>query len=66
MYATTVWIVLLVASALLELVARLHPRVSTIERAGARLATRVAGRVALWAVWIFVGLHLFARYTLPR
>jgi hypothetical protein len=33
---------------------------------GARLASNLPLRVTLWAGWIFVGLHLFARYTLPR
>ncbi len=67
MNATIAWIALLVAGALLEVVARLHPRgVVSIERAAARIATRVVGRMVLWALWIFVGLHLFARYTLPH
>ncbi|MGA7836207.1 MAG: hypothetical protein WCA31_13460 [Acidimicrobiales bacterium] len=67
MDATIAWVALLVAGALVELMARLHPRrVSSLERTGARLATHVAGRALLWALWIFVGLHLFARYTMPH
>lgn len=67
MYATIGWIVLLVASVATEVVSRLVPRhVSSLERTAARIATRVSGRALLWALWIFVGLHLFARYTLAR
>lgn len=67
MIVTIAWIALLVASVAIELVSRRHPqRVATIEQTGARIATRLLGRAVLWIAWIFVGVHLFARYTVPR
>ncbi|HEV7958940.1 MAG TPA: hypothetical protein VGP11_05725 [Acidimicrobiales bacterium] len=54
-------------SVLVELVARRHPhRVVTIEQTGARIARSVLGRAILWFAWIFVGVHLFTRYTIPH
>lgn len=67
MYATLGWLVLLGASVLIELLARfLSARTSTLAQLGATLASRVPGRVILIILWIFVGLHLFARSTIPR
>lgn len=67
MYATAMWIALLTVSVALEVISWAAPRrISSLERTGARIAIRVSGRALLWALWIFVGLHLFARYTLPR
>jgi hypothetical protein len=64
---TIAWIALLAASVVVELVSRRYPpRVATIGQTGARIATRLLGRVILWIGWIFVGVHLFARYTIPR
>jgi hypothetical protein len=64
---TILWWVLIVAGAAFELTARVRPTLVTpLARLGARLASHFPLRVALWAGWIFVGLHLFARYTLPR
>jgi hypothetical protein len=67
MTVTIAWIVLLAASLVVELVSRRHPqRVATLEQTGARIATSVLGRAILWSAWIFVGVHLFARYTIQR
>jgi hypothetical protein len=67
MTVTIAWIVLLAATVVIEVVSRRRlQRVATIEQTGARLATWVLGRVVLWLAWIFVGLHLFARYTIPH
>lgn len=67
MYATSAWIALLSVCAVIELVARYRPRaVASLERIGARIATRITGRLVLWGLWIFIGVHLFTRYTLPR
>lgn len=66
MYGTVIWIVLFVVGALLELRARRSTSaVSSLGALGARVSSRVFGRSLLIACWIFVGLHLFARYTLP-
>jgi hypothetical protein len=64
---TALWWVLIGAGAAFELVARIRPTaIAPLAHLGARLASNLPLRVALWAGWIFVGLHLFARYTLPR
>jgi hypothetical protein len=64
---SVVWWVLVVASVLLELLARVRPQVvAPLSRVGAQLARVLPLRVVLWAGWIFVGLHLFTRYTLSR
>jgi hypothetical protein len=64
---TILWFVLLGASVLLELLARLVPsRFSTISQFGASVASRRTGRVVLTLFWVFVGVHLFSRYTIPR
>jgi hypothetical protein len=66
MYATIGWLVLLGAGLLIEVLGRLRPaRISTLARLGAMLASRILGRVVLILIWIFVGVHLFARYTIP-
>jgi hypothetical protein len=66
MYGTVGWILLLAVGVILELASRTHlVRTPHIVRAGALVATRVAGRVILILFWVFVGLHLFTRYTLP-
>jgi hypothetical protein len=64
---TTLWWVLIGVAAAFEFAARVRPTlIAPLARLGARLASDVALRVALWAGWIFVGVHLFSRYTLPR
>lgn len=67
MYVTWVWIALLFAVVIVELWSRKHPeRFSSLSRTGALLASRLPGRVVLVVLWVFVGLHLFARYTIPK
>jgi hypothetical protein len=67
MYANIGWLALLGASFLIEVLARFRStRTPTLAQLGAALATRVPGRVILLLLWLFVGLHLFARYTFPR
>jgi hypothetical protein len=64
---TAIWWVLIVAGLALEIVARIRPQViAPLSRVGARLAGTVPLRMALWAGWIFIGLHLFTRDTLPH
>jgi hypothetical protein len=66
MYGTVGWIVFLAAGLLLELASRTRAiKTPTLVRASDLVATRVVGRVVLVLFWIFVGLHLFTRYTLP-
>jgi hypothetical protein len=65
--ASAIWLALLVACVLFEILGRLHPaRVSTLSRATSMLARHTSGRVVLILLWVFVGLHLFARYTVPH
>jgi len=66
-YGTVGWLALLALALLFELLARLHlTKTSTLGQFGATIASRLPGRVLLVLLWIFVGVHLFARYTLPR
>jgi hypothetical protein len=66
MYGTVGWILILAAGLAFELASRLTlARTPTLARTGALVASRVAGRVILILFWVFVGLHLFTRYTLP-
>jgi hypothetical protein len=65
--ATVSWIVLLAASLVIELLSRRPGHyVASLSATGAWVATRVIGRAFLWGLWIFVGLHLFARYGIQR
>lgn len=67
MAVTAIWLALLAIGILIEVLGRLRPsRVSTLDRAAAMIERRITGRVILILLWIFVGFHLFARYTVPR
>lgn len=67
MVGTAFWLALLAAGALVEVLGRLRPnRVSTLNRAAAMIEKRITGRAILILLWVFVGFHLFARYTVPR
>jgi hypothetical protein len=67
MNATAIWIALLAVAVLFEVLGRLRPtRVSTLNRFGSMISRRLSVRVILILLWIFVGIHLFARYTIPR
>jgi hypothetical protein len=67
MFVTGVWYALLAVGVAIEVLGRRRPnRVSTLNRAAALLETRIAGRAILILLWIFVGFHLFARYTVPH
>ena len=60
------WLVLLAIGALIELLARMGVgRLTTLGRVGAAIATSFGGRLLLLLVWMFVGFHLFSRYTRP-
>lgn len=64
---TVVWWVLIVGSVIMEIVARVRPQViAPLSRVGARFASVLPLRILLWVGWIFIGAHLFTRYTLPR
>jgi len=67
MIGDILWLVLLGACLAIEVLARLDPaRSATLAQFGASVASRRVGRVLLVALWVFIGVHLFARYTLPR
>jgi hypothetical protein len=64
---TVVWWVLIAGGVILDIMARVRPQlIAPLSRVGARLAGLLPLRVVLWAGWIFLGVHLFTRYTLPR
>jgi hypothetical protein len=63
---TVLWWVLIAGGAALEVAGRIRPAlVAPLSRLGDRVASHLPLRVALWVGWIFVGVHVFARYTLP-
>ncbi|MGC2486305.1 MAG: hypothetical protein WA359_08690 [Acidimicrobiales bacterium] len=63
MIVTVIWWVLIGAGVVLEVVARARPNtLASLPRVGAWVARSIPGRVVLWMGWIFVGVHLFARY----
>jgi hypothetical protein len=66
MLVTLAWFTLFAVVILWEMVCRASAgRWTSLARVGQRLWARPPGRVALIALWAFVGWHLFARYTLP-
>jgi hypothetical protein len=61
------WFVLFGASVATETLARLVPaRFATLADLASRAASRRLGRLLLILFWAFVGVHLFARYTIPH
>jgi hypothetical protein len=65
--ASALWTALLVVGVLIEIVGRIRPgNVSNLSRAASMAAARIPGRLMLIAFWLFVGFHLFARYTVPH
>ncbi len=67
MDATWLWVALLAVAVAVEVTGHVRPaRVASLRRTGALVAARVPGRLLLLALWVFVGVHLFARYTVPR
>jgi hypothetical protein len=67
MIGNVLWFVLLGASVAVEVLARLYPqRFATLTQFGTKVASHLAGRLLLVLLWVFVGVHLFARYTIPR
>ncbi len=67
MIGDVLWFALLGVGVALEVLARLVPaRVATLAQLASGVASRRLGRLLLVLFWAFVGVHLFARYTLPR
>jgi hypothetical protein len=67
MIGNIAWFILLGACVLIEVLARRFPsRFATLAQFGTTIASRRIGRFLLVLVWLFVGVHLFARYTIPR
>jgi hypothetical protein len=64
---TVLWLVILGAGLAVDVVARRDPtKCATLTQIGAKVSSRGVGRLLLVVLWVFVGVHLFARYTLPR
>jgi hypothetical protein len=64
--ATIGWIAFLGALGVLEIIDRSTHRFVGPSRLTQLLAQRAPGRWILFVIWVFVGLHLFARYTVVR
>ncbi|HVA08796.1 MAG TPA: hypothetical protein VNG12_18840 [Acidimicrobiales bacterium] len=66
MLGTTGWLVIAGAAIMWEAVCRAsRGRFPGLGRTGSMLARRLPWRVVLIVLWMFAGLHLFARYTVP-
>jgi hypothetical protein len=66
MVGAIAWIALLAAALAWECWCRLaRPRWLSVTDLCLVMARHPAGKLLLIAVWAFVGLHVFARYTLP-
>jgi len=64
---TVLWCAITVSGLAWELTCRISDgRWPGLREVGSALASSLPGRVALFALWVFVGVHLFARYTVPR
>ena len=63
---TVAWLALALAAIAWEISCRrAGPRWTSLTAMGSALWGRLPGRLALIALWAFVGWHVFARYTLP-
>jgi hypothetical protein len=63
---TVAWLALALAAIAWEISCRrAGPRWTSLTAMGSPLWGRLPGRLALIALWAFVGWHVFARYTLP-
>jgi hypothetical protein len=66
MIGTIGWLVLLGLGLLTEILSRAGVlRTPALARSLALVGSSRSGRVFLVLLWLFVGLHLFTRYTLP-
>jgi hypothetical protein len=67
MIGDILWLALLGAGVAIELLARLVPaRFASLSQFASIVASRPLGRLLLALFWAFAGVHLFARYTIPR
>lgn len=66
MVVALAWLALLATGLTWELFSRDDPRRLSLTRIAVALGSSRLGRLLLIVGWAFVGLHLFARYTLPR
>ena len=66
MIGTISWLVLLALGLVVEILSRAGVlRTPTLARSLTLVGSSLSGRVILVLFWVFVGLHLFTRYTLP-
>ena len=67
MAVTAAWAALIIAAFLWEFCCRLaaHRWASLVDLAAVAARRRV-GLLLVVAIWAFVGVHVFARYSLPR
>ena len=66
MIGTIGWLALLGSGLLLEILSRAGVlRTPALARSLALIGSSLSGRVILVLFWVFAGLHLFTRYTLP-
>lgn len=66
MIVPIIWLALLVTALIWELYCLIDQRRVGLTRIAIAVGANRLGRLLLVVAWAFVGLHLFARYTLPR
>ncbi|MGD0883193.1 MAG: DUF6186 family protein [Acidimicrobiales bacterium] len=67
MTVTVLWVVLLSAAVVWEVVCRRSGgRWTSLGELAGAMAARRPGLIILLVLWVFVGVHVFARYTLPH
>ncbi len=67
MAVTALWTVFLAAAVVWEIVCRRSGgRWTSLGELAGAMAARRPGLVILLVLWTFVGIHVFARYTLPH
>jgi hypothetical protein len=66
MEVAVLWVLLMISALVWELVChRRRSRWTSLATLATRLWGHMPGRLLLVALWAFIGIHVFARYTLP-
>lgn len=67
MNSAAIWLSTLLVALVIEGLARVRTsKIATLSRTSSLVARRITGRAVLLLLWVFVGVHLFARYTIPH
>lgn len=64
MTGLALWAMVALSAIGLELVARFTGNLPRLGDLVGRMGERRVGRLGLWAIWAYLGWHLFGRYTI--